>query len=94
MTIPAMTADVPVNTEQLKRSGAAKDFEALLLGQMLQTVREADSGWLGAGEDPSSDAAFGLGEQELAKALSQSGGIGLSKLIDEGLRKQSQPPSA
>jgi Rod binding domain-containing protein len=89
MTIPALTTDTPVNTEQLKRSGAAKDFEALLLSQRLHSVREADSGWLGTGEDQSSDAAFGLGEQELAKALSQSGGIGLSKLIDEGLRKQS-----
>jgi Rod binding domain-containing protein len=89
MTIPAISADVPVDTAQLKRSGAAKDFEALLLGQMLQSVREAESGWLGTGEDQSSDAAFGLGEQELAKALSQSGGIGLSKLIDQGLSKTS-----
>ena len=89
MTIPALSADVPVNTEQLKRTGAAKDFEALLLGQMLHSVREADSGWLGTGDDQSSDAAFGLGEQELAKAMAQSGGIGLSKLIDQGLQKES-----
>ncbi len=82
MTIPSLTPDVPVDTAQLKRTGAAKDFEALLLGQMLHSVREADSGWLGTGEDQSSEAAFGLGEQELAKALSQSGGIGLSKMID------------
>jgi Rod binding domain-containing protein len=85
MTIPGFSADIPVNTEQLRRTGAAKDFEALLIGQMLHSVREADSGWLGTGEDQSSDAAFGLGEEELAKALSQSGGIGLAKLIDSGL---------
>ncbi len=89
MNVPAISAEVPADTAQLKRSGAAKDFEALLLGQMLQAQREADSGWLGTGEDQSSNAAFGLGEQELAKALSQSGGIGLSKLIDQGLSKQS-----
>lgn len=90
MTIPGFSADVQINTEQLKRTGAAKDFEALLIGQMLHSVREADSGWLGTGEDQSSDAAFGLGEEELAKALSKSGGLGLAKLIDSGLKKQSE----
>ena len=79
-----------MNTAQLKRTGAAKDFEALLIGQMLHSVREEGSGWLDSGEDQSSDAAFGLGEEELAKALSHSGGIGLSKVIDAGLRKASE----
>jgi Rod binding domain-containing protein len=88
MNIAAVSADVGLNTEQLKRSGAAKDFEALLIGQMLHSVREEGGGWLETGEDQSSDAAFGLGEEELAKALSQSGGIGLAKLIDEGLQRQ------
>jgi flagellar protein FlgJ len=87
MELPAISIDTPVNLEQLKRTGAAKDFEALLLSQMLHSVREAGSGWLDSGEDQSTDAAFGLGEEELAKALSQSGGIGLAKLIDTGLQK-------
>jgi len=90
MTIAPISTDVPINTEQLKRTGAAKDFEALLIGQMLHSVREAGSGWLDSGEDQASDAAFGLGEEELAKALSQSGGLGLSKVIDAGLKAQSE----
>jgi Rod binding domain-containing protein len=94
MTIPGFSADVAVNTQQLKRTGAAKDFEALLIGQMLHSVRSEGSGWLGTGEDQSSDAAFGLGEEELAKALSEHGGLGLAKLIDSGLRKESQADSA
>jgi hypothetical protein len=91
MNIAAVSTDVPVNTEQLKRAGASKDFEALLLTQLLHSVRSEGSGWLDSGEDQSSDAAFGLGEEELGKALSASGGIGLSKLIDAGLKNQSQP---
>jgi Rod binding domain-containing protein len=87
MTIPGFSADVAINTEQLKRTGAAKDFEALLIGQMLHSVRQ-EGGWMGTGEDQSSDAAFGLGEEELAKALSEHGGLGLAKLIDSGLRKE------
>jgi Rod binding domain-containing protein len=90
MNIAAVSTDTPINTEQLKRTGAAKDFEALLLTQLLHSVRSEGSGWLDSGEDQSSDAAFGLGEEELGKALSESGGIGLSKLIDAGLKKQSE----
>jgi len=89
MNIAAISTDTPVNTEQLKRAGASKDFEALLLTQLLHSVRSEGSGWLDSGEDQSSDAAFGLGEEELGKALSASGGIGLSKLIDAGLKNQS-----
>jgi len=80
--------DTPADTESLKRTGAAKDFEALLLTQMLHSVREDDSGWLGTGEDQSSDAAFGLGEEELAKSLAASGGLGLAKLINQGLQQK------
>jgi Rod binding domain-containing protein len=89
MNIASVSTDVPLNTEQLKRTGAAKDFEALLIGQMLHSVRAQGSGWLDSGEDQSSDAAFGLGEEELAKALSASGGLGLAKVIDAGLKQQS-----
>ena len=89
MNISPVNATVPIDAAQLKRVGAAKDFEALLVSQMLRSVREEGSGWLGTGEDQSSDAAFGLGEEQLAKALSGRGGFGLSKLIEAGLRTES-----
>jgi Rod binding domain-containing protein len=93
---PTIDTTAAVDTAQLKRAGAAKDFEALLVGEMLRAVREEGSGWLGTGEDQSSEAAFGLGEDQLAQALSASGGFGLSKIIDEGLKKQTDelPESA
>jgi Rod binding domain-containing protein len=73
-------------SELQKRAKAAKDFEALLIGQMLQSVREEGSNWMGSGEDDkASDTAFGLGEQELALALADGGGLGLSKVISSGL---------
>jgi Rod binding domain-containing protein len=71
--------------ETQKRTQAAKDFEALLIGQMLQSMREEGSSWLGTGDDSASDAAFGLGEQELARAIADGGGLGLSSLISSGL---------
>jgi Rod binding domain-containing protein len=91
MTTPAMLAGTgaPVPVSELQKSTkAAKDFEALLIGQMLQSVREEGSSWLGAGEDDkASDAAFGMGEQQLALALADGGGLGLSKVIASGLER-------
>jgi len=52
---------------------------------MLRSIREEGSGWLGTGEDQASEAAFGLGEEEFARALSASGGFGISRFIQAGL---------
>jgi Rod binding domain-containing protein len=77
------TADNPVD----KVTGAARDFEALLISQILKSVHE-EGGWLGSGDDDAGEAAVGLGEEQLARTMSASGGLGLSKLIAAGLRNQ------
>ena len=68
-----------------KQLTAAQDFESLLIGQMLHSMRENGSGWLGTGDDDASATAFGFGEDQLAKALTKGGGLGLSKVIAAGL---------
>jgi Rod binding domain-containing protein len=85
MNITFDTTSLPPDPAHLKRTGAAKDFEALMIGQMLKSMREEDSGWLGTGEDQSSSAAFGLGEEELAKSIAAGGGFGLAKVIQSNL---------
>jgi Rod binding domain-containing protein len=87
-TTALTSADTPIDTDSLKRTGAAKDFEALLLTQMLHSVREDGSGWLSNGEDQSGDAAIGLGEEQLAKAMAATGGLGMAKLINQGLQQK------
>lgn len=71
---------------------AAEQFEALLVGQMLRSMREAGGGgWLGSDEQ---DAAFSLmemAEQCLASVLAAQGGLGLARLAEEALSKQTQP---
>lgn len=84
----------PLDKAQLKRAGAAKDFEALLVSQMLRSVREEDTGWLGTGDDQAASAAFGLGEEQLARAIAAGGGLGLSRVIETGLRKQADLAAA
>jgi len=68
-----------------KQTAAAQDFESLLIGQMLHSMRENGSSWLGTGDDDASATAFGFGEDQLAKALTKGGGLGLSKVIAAGL---------
>jgi|SRR5580692_7347794 Rod binding domain-containing protein len=64
---------------------AATDFEALLLGQMLKTAREALEGD-DEEKDPNS-AMIEFGEQQFAQALASSGGFGIAKMVVAGLRK-------
>ena len=66
---------------------AAQQFEALLIGQMMRSVRESGGGWLGSGADPSGDCATEYAEQHFATTLAQQGGLGLADLISKGLRR-------
>ena len=82
-SLPAVTSAVSEGPG--KAASAAKDFEGLLIAQMLQSIREQGSGWLGGGDDDASATAFGLGEQYLAGAIAAGGGLGLGKIIERSL---------
>ena len=66
---------------------AAQQFEALLLGQILRSVREAGGGFMGE-RDSSSDCALEFAEQQFASVMAHSGGLGLATLIIQGLEPQ------
>ena len=72
-------------SKQSKPAGAARQFEALLIAQMLKSARETSSGWLGTGEDQAAEPAMALAEEHFAQALSASGGLGLARLIEKNL---------
>jgi Rod binding domain-containing protein len=67
---------------------AAQQFESLLIGQMLRSVRESGSGWLGSGEDAAGDCATDFAEQQFAGVLAKSGGLGIADLIARGLESR------
>jgi Rod binding domain-containing protein len=69
-----------------KVAGAARDFEALLLGQILKSAH-GDGGWLGTSDDDAGSATVGLAEEQLAHTMASSGGLGLSKLIESGINQ-------
>ena len=67
---------------------AAQQFEALLMGQMLRSVREGEGNWLSTGDDSSGDSATDFAEQQFASTMAQQGGLGLATLITEGLTRK------
>lgn len=67
---------------------AARQFEALLITQLLRAARADASGWLGAGDDQSASPAVEMAEEQLAASLSAQGGLGLARLIVGGLKTE------
>jgi Rod binding domain-containing protein len=81
-TTGPVTASAPAAPRPKNVAEAAKQFEALLIGQMLKASHGDDEdGWLGSGDDPGSATAMELAEGQFAQALAQSGGLGLSARI-------------
>ena len=90
VSIPPAPSAPDTRNDPGKIENAAKQFESLLIGQILKSMHEEGSGgWMGTGDDASADSAMGLAEEQFAQALSSRGGLGLSRLIVQGLTTQS-----
>lgn len=81
---------VPSKNDPDKVLNAAKQFEALLIGQMMKSMQDNESGWLGTGDDESSSAAMEYGQEVFAQAMSAGGGLGLAKLVASGLYQKAK----
>jgi Rod binding domain-containing protein len=67
---------------------AAKQFEALMIAQMLRTAHESSSGSLDADSDSSADTMFDVAGQQFAQILANNGGLGLAKTVLQGLQSK------
>ncbi len=73
---------------------AAKDFEALLLTQILKTAREGNGGgWLGGGDDQAGATMVEVAEEHLAKTLAAGRGLGIAQLLLSHIAHQSPTDS-
>jgi Rod binding domain-containing protein len=94
INLPALTASI--NQSQGKDSpqkikDAAQQFEALMLGELLKTAREAgsSSGWMGTGEeDQAGQTGLDMAEQQFASMMAKNGGLGLTRFIVQGLERK------
>jgi Rod binding domain-containing protein len=86
----ALSAMTPSTVEstvspQTKVEGAAKQFEALMIAQMLRTAREnTEDG------DSSSSTMLDVADQQFSQVLANNGGMGIAKLIVKGLTNANQ----
>lgn len=83
VTLGSITGGVapPASPPPRNVAEAARQFEALLIAQLLKAAHGEDQGWLGTGEDTGDSTASSLAEEQFAQALAQSGGLGLSSQI-------------
>jgi Rod binding domain-containing protein len=78
----------PATNSPEKIKGAAQQFEALMITELLKTAREAGSGsgWMGTGdEDEAGQTSLDMAEQQLATVMAKAGGLGMQNLIAKGL---------
>ncbi|QOY87579.1 rod-binding protein [Paludibaculum fermentans] len=91
---PTQIAKGALNDKRHIQQTAAQ-FEALLIGQIMHSMRESTGGgWMGTGEDQASSAMGDFAEQHLAQVMAQQGGFGLASLIEQGLTRSSEPLSS
>jgi Rod binding domain-containing protein len=91
VSLPDSSADQKSNRDTPEAiTKAATQFEALLIGEVLKSAREADgSGWMGTDEDEAGSTLMEVSEQQISQALATSGGLGLAKMISAGLSNSS-----
>lgn len=92
--LPTSSPESMNKNDPAKVKDAAQQFEALLLGQILRSVREAAGSENG---DEAASCATEFAEQQFALVLARQGGLGLAALIARGLAPKpstTEAPSA
>lgn len=71
---------------------AAQQFEALLIGKLLEQAREsATQGALCGEEDQAGEQAISFANQQMAESLARSGGFGLARMITAQVSRAAKP---
>lgn len=90
MNFAPLSATLPASPDGFPKpkdaAAAAQQFEALLLGKMLQDVHAPEES-----DDPTSGTMWDMAAQQFAQVLSKNGGLGLAKLIATGLKPDPTP---
>jgi peptidoglycan hydrolase FlgJ len=86
---PGLTPDLTQQAApKSKLEGAAKQFEALIMQEVLKASRgSSDGGWLGTGDDQTGSMAVEMAEQQFAQALTTGRGLGLAKFVTAHLNR-------
>lgn len=82
-----------------KISGVAKQFEALMIGQMLKAARESSGGgWLSdedGQDDQTGSLVMEMAEQGFSQAIAARGGLGIANMVTAQIeRGEAKTPSS
>jgi Rod binding domain-containing protein len=83
--VPVASGPLPAGTGQVRPKNAvdaSKQFEALLLAQMLRSAHESADD-----EDSTASTMFDVAGQQFAQMLADRGGLGLSTMIARSLNR-------
>jgi flagellar protein FlgJ len=87
MTLISPVSDISASTQESNGSSkklaeAAKQFEALMITQMMKSARETSGGgWLSDGDEAGEDSSMGMAEEQFAQSMASSGGLGLANMV-------------
>jgi Rod binding domain-containing protein len=73
---------------------AAREFEALLIGQLMQSAFSPEQMGLGGEMDSGGQTMLDFGREHLARVIAEGGGLGLGKLIESGLARDEKNAAA
>jgi Rod binding domain-containing protein len=73
-----------------KVQDAARQFEALLLAQMMKQMHDSEGGWMGTDNDDAASSAMEYGQEMFAQSMANQGGLGLAKLLVSGLQPENK----
>ena len=87
--VAGLNPDSPKKDSPEKIKDAASQFEALLMGQILKAAHEENGdGWGDEESDQASATAKDFANDYFARSLASTGGLGLSKMIANGLNRE------
>jgi Rod binding domain-containing protein len=64
---------------------AAREFEALLIGQLMTSAFSSDQVGVAGGMDSGAQTMLDFGKEHLSRVIADGGGLGLGRLIESGL---------
>lgn len=71
---------------------AAREFEAIMIGKLLESAFADGKTGFGDSEDSGGQTMLEFGREHLARVIAQGGGLGLAKIVERGLGGVSATP--
>jgi Rod binding domain-containing protein len=79
--------ELPTDKKPAKLADAARQFEALMIGELLKSADSEKGTWLDEDSDNASETAMGMAQTQLAQAMASRGGFGLANTIEKAMSR-------